>query len=233
MRTSGLKICVMLIALIILSLSFFVACDKKNGLPPGTLPDADSIPAADQSRVGQEVTVNIEQAYAFAFYRDNSTDQERMVVIKHNADETLKTSVVPLTVYETAFGGIDVMVEQIGAAFTAKIVAERNISITEAMHMTESVYGLASKLDDEALASSKEDVTPNSEETAVDICYGVVTIDGDDDTIQKALIPFPEDQYLMLVGNHQNLSVKALRECAEVFDVTYKRFDLKQFLPIS
>ncbi|HHW92881.1 MAG TPA: hypothetical protein GX734_00035 [Clostridiaceae bacterium] len=233
MRSTGLKMCVTFVALIILSLSLFIACNKNDGCPPGSLPDADSIQKADQSRVGQEVTVNIEQGNAFAFYKDKSTGQERMVVIKHNAEEALKMSIVPLTVYETTFGGIDAMVEQIRSTFMAKIVAVRNISLMEATHMTESIYGLASKLNDRADASPKGDATSNNEEAAVDVCYGVVTDDGDDDTIERALLTFAEDQSLILVGNHQDLSVEALEKSAEVFDVTYKRFDLKQYLPIN
>lgn len=99
-------------------------------VPPGTLPEVDRIPKADQSLVGTTVSILFareQQAIPFHYILDKESGAERLTVV-------IRTDRIPLLiVFETDLGGAsalrDKMMNEI--PFDAKIMAFVNISCEE------------------------------------------------------------------------------------------------------
>lgn len=94
---------------------------------PGTLPDPDSIPKADQSDVGKTVTLSIGNK-TFDYFYDSKSGKERLMVLESvNFYENLGK----ITIYETKLGGLDGLIAALKKPINAKIIAVSNISWEE------------------------------------------------------------------------------------------------------
>ncbi|MGN0999073.1 MAG: hypothetical protein ACI4PO_05925 [Faecousia sp.] len=102
-------------------------------VPPGTLPEVDSIPRADQALVGSTVSILFarqQQAIPFHYLRDAQSGTEHLTVV-------IPTDRIPLLiVFETNLGSASALCEKMTKEepFTAKIVAFVNISFEEGMY---------------------------------------------------------------------------------------------------
>ena len=95
--------------------------------PPGSLPDPDSIPKADQSDVGKTVELSIGNK-TFDYFYDSQSGKERLMVLESvNFDENLGN----ITIYETKLGGLDGLIAALEKPINAKIIAVSNISWEE------------------------------------------------------------------------------------------------------
>ncbi|MDO4316988.1 MAG: hypothetical protein Q4C48_02155 [Lachnospiraceae bacterium] len=111
-------------------------------LPPGTLPEVDSLPKADDSSVGSKCTLRLlaTERQSFAYYYDAKSGRERLVTVPVPPDEeyifqgesyVLPPKAAPITVYETALGGIDGLRAALNGEIEATVLAVVNISYQE------------------------------------------------------------------------------------------------------
>jgi len=136
-------------------------------LPPGTLPDVSLIPAADQSLVGQTVTVNLgsnQPKGSFLFRIDPVSGNGLLAVVLH-ADQPFY---IPLLVVLEANLDFPALCQALstGADFSATIISATNISFAEGMYA-------ACNLDPEDLAAHEvvNIAEPSGEETTVGVWY--------------------------------------------------------------
>lgn len=80
--------------------------DSDELVPPGTLPDADRMPEADDTLVGSTISREFAPecplaSMSFMYYYDSGSGLERLVTVETHSS----AQVALLKVYETAFGG--------------------------------------------------------------------------------------------------------------------------------
>lgn len=117
-----------------------IGFDPSAGIQaPGTLPEVQYIPAADQSLVGSRVSILFakeQQAIPFYYSCDATTGTERLAVV------LLADCIPMLMIFETTLGGLNGLCEVIANedAFEATILSMTNISYEEGMYARNAAY---------------------------------------------------------------------------------------------
>lgn len=134
-------------------------------VPPGTLPDISCIPTADQSRVGETVTINLgsnQPTGSFLFYSDAQSGKERLTVVLR-AEQAFY---IPLMIILETDIGLDGLCHALSTAedFSAKIISATNISFEEGMYSICSLVRYIGTLPEAEVISieSPPENTPNN-----------------------------------------------------------------------
>lgn len=184
---------------------------------PGTPPDVELIPPADQSMLGQTVSIILaqeQQAIPFCYVCDKTTGTERLAVILENVNIPL------LIVFETDLGGVSGLcgVIRTEREFSATILAMVNISFYPeafyAYNACTGTYGLN--------ASEIIDISAPAE-TEHGVYLGIVGTAYSRDG----------ELWCMLKGTGVSMESDGLASDIEVFQRIFSRFGIEELINIA
>ena len=189
-----------------------IAVDTSGeAVPPGTPPDVNAIPKADQSLIGENVQIILAQEqYAVPFYYsyEEASGMERLAVI-------IDAEKIPmLIIFETELNGAEGLCEMIASQepFNATILAMVNISFMEG-----AVYAPNASLSDvengEEIDVFADTVTQNA-----GIFIGFVGTDEAGNTFH------------ILKGTEAGAASSNLQDSINVYLKIFARFDLMAFI---
>lgn len=186
-----------------------VIAGGSTPVPPGTLPEIQQIPAANQTLVGKIVPIVLarkQQAISFYYtYRENGT--ERLAVF-------IPAEKIPmLIIFETTLGGADGLYDHIKSekVFQAKILAVVNISYEEGNIYA---YNVGAKLD----GISEQEILREGKNLKAGECIGVV---GTNSAGVEAEV---------LKGGTYEIAGKAFRENIDWMKDKFNRYSLGEII---
>ena len=137
-------------------------------VPPGTDPDPETVPKADQTDVGKTVVLKLgDEAPLFCYTYNSQTSQERLTVM---SDSDPDNGTARITVYSVKLGGISGLAEAIGQELDCTVISVTNISFYESQYFN-SVCNAGLKAPDstETVDLAAPAVNPNTEQFYISI----------------------------------------------------------------
>lgn len=208
-------------------------------IAPGTLPEVDSLPKADDSAVGTRCKLNLMDIdrLSFAYYYDAESGRERLVVAPIPPDETklfngqifvLPPAAGPLTVYETALGGAEGLRTALNGEIEGTVLAVVNISFQEIF----AAYSESSRCDKETDSVKQFKLEAGGENSgSLGRYFGASDEkpDADNEALWQQL---SNGQYIMLweVVKEENYQNPNTPNVDEVFRSIYERFGLTELV---
>ncbi len=204
-------------------------------VPPGTLPEVDSLPKADTSLVGTTCTLRLldVERQRFAYYYDAETGRERLVTVPVPPDKYIPEEEIevppaagPLTVYETSLGGEEGLKAAMTGEIEATVLAVVNISYQE----IDSVHCMITHAEEASEALRKIDLA--AKDTASEgLGYYFGANDSHAYPRNEAMWQqLPNGQYLILWEALEDTSTPNYPDTAEVFRRIYERFGLTELV---
>lgn len=204
-------------------------------VPPGTLPEVDSLPKADTSLVGTTCTLRLldVERQRFAYYYDAKTGRERLVTVPVPPDKYIPEEEIevppaagPLTVYETSLGGVEGLKAAMTGEIEATVLAVVNISFQEIMYAETGI----TCVDEASEALRKIDLAAkDTASEGLGYYFGANSSRAyprNEDMWQQ----LPDGQYLILWEPLEDTSMPNYPDTAEVFRQIYERFGLTELV---
>lgn len=181
-------------------------------VPPGTDPDPESIPKADQSDVGKTKTLILGTEIKYFIYVRNVNTSEELLTVLVDSEIDHKADTAPVVVYSVNFGGVNGLIDSIGKEVSGTVVSVTNISAYESFYF----HGMCFFINTADVSEDVVDMT-NPADNPNDIQIYFSQNKNHDDTTD----------FDGLMGNQTNVMSKYFEDRIKVMDRISGRFGFR------
>lgn len=241
-------IVISVLVVVILGIFLFL---RYSVTPPGTLPDPEDLPQAQNALMGQTVTVSFAEwvneingdvPFVYIFNPDTGTGRLAISqlpnlfwpssVLIPGENELLKVSL--FTVYTPEWKDLEGLLDAFSGNFSAKMEACTFISYQEGMYLLNSYAPPSSgqiPLNSAEIIDPLTDSIPHGQQSGLKIYTGIVT--NNPTSSQSGWTDLGNGLYAYVAGNLSDTPSQALSDRISVFTNIVERFGLQAVMGMS